>query len=368
MRILVDPEIFFFGRCGMVRYYSRLCEELEKKGHQVIVPLVRSNSDFISGKWQKTSVLGALPFGRKFLDKVDVLSKKWYYRAIKALEYDVILLTSPVFEDGFLQHLPPGKPFVMVVHDTMRCVLGPDGLFDPAGSNADRLSYLIRRAAKVICISETTRQDTLRLSLVNSTSLCTIYTGNLLQAGPEEAPAVPLPAKFLLFVGDRTGRKNFRFFIMSVAPYLKGQPDLYLVCTGNVTVWEEDLLVSLGLKGQVLFVNAPDSVLRQLYQRALALVYPSLYEGFGLPVLEAMALGCPVVTSTCGALVEVAGEAALYVDPASSDSILQAVRQVVEQADVRAQLRQKGLRQAEIFTVEKMVLGFEAVFQKISQN
>ncbi|WP_207435218.1 glycosyltransferase family 4 protein [Sabulibacter ruber] len=368
MKILVDPEIFFYGRCGMVRYYSRLCEELEKKGHTIDLPLIRSNSDFISGNWQGLTAFSGLPLGRKVLNKVDVLSKRWYFRKVREGQYDVVLITSPVFEDEFLKQLPSGKPYVMVVHDTMRCVLGPDGLFDPAGSNADRLAYLVRRAAKAICISVATQQDTLQLTHVPESQTAVIHTGNLLNVSVEAKPSLKLPARYLTFVGDRTGRKNFRFFILSIAEWMRGQKDLFLVCTGKSNVWEADLLQSLGLQDRVLFVDAPDAVLVHLYKNALALVYPSLYEGFGLPALEAMAVGCPVITSTCGALEEVGGEAVQYVNPADKDSILNGVKAVVENEQVRAQMRERGLKQASRFTVDGMVSAFEEVFQEVTRK
>ncbi|MFB9863629.1 glycosyltransferase family 4 protein [Rufibacter immobilis] len=368
MKILVDPEIFFYGRCGMVRYYSRLCEELEKRGHTIDLPLVRSNSDFISGKWQRLTALSRLPLGRKVLNKVDVLSKRQYFQRVRGGQYDVVLITSPVFEDEFLKFLPTGKPFVMVVHDTMRCVLGPDGLFDPAGSNADRLAYLIRRAAKAICISNATQRDVLQLSLVPEGQTTVIHTGNLLNVSEVSTASLKLPERYLAFVGDRTGRKNFRFFILSVAEWMRAQKDLFLVCTGKSNVWEADLLHTLGLKDRVLFVDAPDAVLVDLYKNALALVYPSLYEGFGLPALEAMAVGCPVITSACGALQEVGGEAVQYVDPSDRGSILAGVRAVAENKPYREQLRQKGFSQASRFTLAAMVTAFEETFQEVIRH
>ncbi|EKN64177.1 glycosyltransferase family 1 protein [Schinkia azotoformans] len=359
MKLLVDPEIFFYGRCGMVRYYSMLAQQLREAGIEVTIPLYLSNSDFIDGRFQK---LYRSIFNRPrnfIVNRVNRLSKKWYYKCIEENDYDVLMITSPVFEDVFLEYLHSNKPFIMVVHDTMRCVLGPDGLYDPSGANADRLAYLARRATKVICISNKTKADLIKLTPIDSEKLVVIHTGNLLNSSMEAISPKVLPERYLLFVGDRTGRKNFRFFIRAISGWLEKQEKLVMVCTGSSTKWEQDLLKSLHIEDKVLYVEAPDSILVYLYKNAVALVYPSLYEGFGLPVLEAMSLGCPVVTSEMEALMEVGGDAVMYIDPYSESSILKGVQSIVENQETALALKSKGLSMAEQFTIQRMVHSFK---------
>lgn len=359
MKLLIDPEIFFYGRCGMVRYYSTLFRELEKRGVDIDLPLLLSGSDFIRGK------ITVLERGRNLMGKVrgwtrlqsllNRASKKWYRLKLGRGDYDAVFITSPVFEDQFLMELPEHKPSIMVVHDTMRCVLGPDGLYDPSGSNADRLAYLIDHVSTVVAISNQTKADILVLTQVEEDRIHVIHTGNLLSLDAER-PIQGLPRRYLLFVGDRTGRKNFRFFVHSIARLLREEEtDLHLVCTGKTNPWEQALLKKLGLQDRVHFFDAPDDVLVSLYKQALGLVFPSLYEGFGLPVLEAMALGCPVLTSTTGALLEVGGDAVVYVDPVNSASILEGVRSIVKNPKLRQELIQKGLRQSRNFGMSRMV-------------
>lgn len=359
MKLLVDPEIFFYGRCGMVRYYSMLAQQLREAGIEVTIPLYLSNSDFIDGRFQK---LYHCIFNRSrnfIVNRVNRLSKKWYYKCIEENDFDVLMITSPVFEDVFLEYLHSNKPFIMVVHDTMRCVLGPDGLYDPSGANADRLAYLARRATKVICISNKTKADLIKLTPIDSEKLVVIHTGNLLNSSMEAISPKVLPERYLLFVGDRTGRKNFRFFIRAISGWLEKQEKLVMVCTGSSTKWEQDLLKSLHIEDKVLYVEAPDSILVYLYKNAVALVYPSLYEGFGLPVLEAMSLGCPVVTSEMEALMEVGGDAVMYIDPYSESSILKGVQSIVENQETALALKSKGLSMAEQFTIQRMVHSFK---------
>ncbi|MFI2857326.1 glycosyltransferase family 4 protein [Paenibacillus sp. JSM ZJ436] len=368
MKVLIDPEIFFYGRCGMVRYYSALFQELERRGVEMDLPLLRSQSDFISGRLQwldrAKPLLDRLPYGGKLYTFVNKMSKAWYRQKVKQGHYDALFMTSPVFEDSFLNDLPGGKPSFMVVHDTMRCVLGPDGLYDPAGSNADRLASLIHRASKVFAISHQTAQDIVSLTGTEQPHMTVIHTGNLLSLQAERA-VEGLPSRYLLFVGDRTGRKNFRFLLQSLSRWLREEETgLQLVCTGPSNPWEQDLLGRLGLQERVTFVEAPDEVLVYLYRHAEGLLFPSLYEGFGLPVLEAMSLGCPVVTSGQGALLEVGGEAPIYVDPCDAASILEGVK-LLMQDEHRQQRIKAGLEQSRRFTLSRMADHFQQEMEEV---
>ncbi|WP_312093678.1 glycosyltransferase family 1 protein [Niallia sp.] len=369
MKLLVDPEIFFYGRCGMVRYYSTLFKELQKRGIDIEIPLIFSGSDFIDGKLQSLEHINKLiPAGfgwNKFVQVLNKVSMKRYHRKIKEGNYDAVFITSPIFDDAVFSFLPENKRTMMVVHDTMRCVLGPDGLFDPAGSNADRLAYLIHHVSTVIAISNQTKEDILNLTPIEEDHIKVVHTGNLLSLHMEKKPSIVLPDSYLLFVGDRTGRKNFRFFIQSIATWLREEhKNLKIVCTGKSNKWEQALLKKLGIEDRIIYIDSPDEILVHLYKHAVALIFPSLYEGFGLPVLEAMSLGCPVLTSTTGALQEVGGDAVVYVDPTSATSILEGVKSIVEDSALRQSLSTKGLTQSKKFTLSNMTDMFEKEIKK----
>jgi glycosyltransferase involved in cell wall biosynthesis len=352
-RILIDPEIFFAGRCGLVRYYSAVCQSLGEMGCAVDLPLVVSGSDFMDGKLQALSKLRDIWPPVIFRRLIDTLSKRWYFHKLRRGGYDAILVTSSSFEDDFLKHAGEG-PFVMIVHDTMSSIYDPAGFLDMRGSSADRLAYLARRAAKIICVSENTKKDLLKLCPVNKDKIKVIYSGNLLDC-PPVVPQVRLPEKYVLFVGERSGRKNFRFFAKAAAPVLKLRKDLRLVCTGRFDKWEADHLDGLAISGQCIDMAANDGALLYLYQHALCMVYPTLYEGFGLPVLEAMVNGCPVVTADCGSIREVGGDAVEYVDPFDASSIASKIEQIIDQADHRKHLAQLGLARAQLFSRQRMM-------------
>jgi glycosyltransferase involved in cell wall biosynthesis len=356
MRILLDPEIFHFGPCGMTRYYAALYQGLSELGHKIDLPLRISGSEYLNGHWETLHCRTrqqTLPW--RLLFKLSrTLDAKDYLQKVNASDYDLLLLSSPVQNTAFLKPLGR-RPFAMVVHDTMRITVMPDGAVDTPGMIVERLSYLARRASMVICISESTRSDLLQLSGMNPDRAVTIHTGQLLDSSPCSAPSMALPDKYVLFVGERSGRKNFRFLLQALAPLFHQDSDLHLICTGTINEWESDWLNFLGISRQVISIPAPDPVLRYLYRHALCLAHPTYYEGYGLPVLEAMALGCPVVSANNSSIPEIGGDAVLYVNATDADSILNSVAKLNADPELRRRLSETGVLQAAKFTREKMM-------------
>lgn len=228
----------------------------------------------------------------------------------------------------------------------------------------------LKRADAIITDSENSKADIIKFAAVDKSKVHAIY----LAAGEQFKKAASsksqissirekynLPEKFALYVGDVTWNKNLPRLITAAK-----EVNLTLVMVGQVLVkkdfdrrnpWNQDLLkvyrmtendkriIKLG------FVNNNDLV--SLYNMASFLAIPSLYEGFGLPVLEAMNCGCPVVTSRKGSLKEIGGDAVRYVDPYSVKSIADGMREVYFNAEVQKKLSEKGLKQAKKFSWKK---------------
>ncbi len=165
-----------------------------------------------------------------------------------------------------------------------------------------------------------------------------------------------LPEKFLLFVGGLNPLKNFNN-ILKAFKILQPRIPHRLVAVGfRRWKFEDDLklLTQLGLKDEVIFTGfVPDEDLPSIYNLADIFVFPSLYEGFGIPVLEAMACGCPVVTTQTGCSREVAGDAAHLVNPYNPEEIAQTVLQLIQDPALKQQMIEKGLIRASQFTWEK---------------
>jgi glycosyltransferase involved in cell wall biosynthesis len=180
-----------------------------------------------------------------------------------------------------------------------------------------------------------------------------------------------LPERYVLFVGTLEPRKNINTLLRAFAHVIAEEPrhDLSLVVAGGKGWGSEDYVATaeaLGLHDEVRFVGfVEDDHLPDLYRGASLFVYPSLYEGFGLPVLEAMACGTPVITSNRTALPEVAGEAALLVDPTQPEALAAAMSSLVCDGALRQALRAKGLARARAFTWDAVAQQTLAIYRTV---
>jgi glycosyltransferase involved in cell wall biosynthesis len=177
---------------------------------------------------------------------------------------------------------------------------------------------------------------------------------------------------FILFVGSLEPRKNVRTLIKAYAEYLKVNPDQYtLVITGGRGWLNDDiyaLVAELGLERHVRFLGyIQESDLRCLYSVAKVFVYPSLYEGFGLPPLEAMACGAPVITSHTSSLPEVVGDAAILIDPDNVEELFHAIRTVLLDDDLRLRMRKNSLERAKLFSWTRTAQQTLAVYREACQ-
>ncbi|MCC7358572.1 MAG: glycosyltransferase family 4 protein [Anaerolineales bacterium] len=215
-----------------------------------------------------------------------------------------------------------------------------------------------RRARRVLAISESTRADVVRLLGVPAERVDLAYPG----VGPEFHPLpadevaafrarLNLPARFVLYLGTLEPRKNLGTLLAAFATLRAAEPDLALVLAGGRGWWYADLfrqVQALGLERAVHFPGyVPAQDLPGWYNAAAAVGYPSAYEGFGMPVAEALACGCPVVTTRASSLPEAGGEAAWLVPPADAPALAAALAQALRPDPAR---RGRGLAHAARFT------------------
>ncbi|GAB4546505.1 MAG: glycosyltransferase family 1 protein [Anaerolineae bacterium] len=248
-------------------------------------------------------------------------------------------------------------PCVVTVHD-LGYLYWPE-----AHRRPDRwyLDWTTRRhahlAARVIADSQATRADLIRHYHADPERVVVVYPGRDEALGrqddPEAIAAVKarynISGRYLLFLGTLQPRKNLVRLVEAFARLAPVWDDLQLALAGKRGWLYEDLFVrvkSLGLERRVVFTGyVADQDKAALISGALALVYPSLYEGFGLPLLEAMACGTPVLTSNVSSLPEVAGDAALLVDPLDTDAIAAGMVRLMTDVDLREALIQRGRAQ-----------------------
>lgn len=225
------------------------------------------------------------------------------------------------------------------------------------------------RADHVICISESTRRDVVEYCGVPEERTSVVYLGVDLDFVQPVIPARQYhPRPFLLYVGARGGYKNFERLVRAFArsERLRGEFDLLCFGGGPLAAFERELVVASGLRpDQVTQMGGEDDVLVALYQQAVAFIYPSLYEGFGIPPLEAMAAGCPVICSDSSSLPEVVGEAAETFDPLDEEAILVAMENVLNSPSRRRALVEAGRARYPLFTWDQCARETEAIYRKL---
>jgi glycosyltransferase involved in cell wall biosynthesis len=205
----------------------------------------------------------------------------------------------------------------------------------------------------VFAISATTRDDLLeRFGLPAEKVVVTPLGVTVVEPSPGPLPFAAPP--WFLYVGERA--KPYKNWQAVLGALTALGPEFRLACFGPpATTAEMDLLATRGLTDRVRFVGGDDHDLARLYRAASALVYPSLFEGFGLPPLEAMAQGCPVVAARAGAMPEVLGDAAVFFDPTDVDDLSAALGQILTDHDRTEGLRSRGYSRAATFTWQRTV-------------
>jgi glycosyltransferase involved in cell wall biosynthesis len=273
-------------------------------------------------------------------------------RAIRSLSSLSFYASAPVFSPDIIHetYYSAGAssfgryPRVLTVFDMIheRC---PES-FSPTDPTSSIKASAIKRVDHLFCISQNTKRDLLEILDVPEEKVTVVY----LAADP--LPDVPVPIRhltgdmpFLLFVGGRFGYKNFMSTLRALAASQWLRENFRVVCFGGgaLTQAEHVLIAELGLASDsVVQFGGSDTLLAALYREAAALIYPSSYEGFGIPPLEAMSVGCPVICSNASSIPEVVGNAGVYFDPADVDAQRVALENVLQASEVRSSLIAEG--------------------------
>jgi glycosyltransferase involved in cell wall biosynthesis len=242
-------------------------------------------------------------------------------------------------------------------------------LFRNAAAIRARKARLYARADMVICVSESARRDLEEIYAIERQRTRIVYHG--VEPVPEAPPyADGDPRPYVLYVGSRSAYKNFggllsAFAVTKAAAAMR----LLAVGGGGWSAAERASIEKLGLDGRVLLLpRVDDATLARIYRGATLLVYPSLYEGFGLPPLEAMSAGCPVLVSRTSSLPEVCGEAAHYFDPAAQGSLgTELDRLLGDPSLLRAKI-DAGRAQAGRYTWESTAAKTLAVYREVLEG
>ena len=354
MKVLYDHQCFVQQQYGGVsRYHYQLIYELNKlQGVKAKLSLNYSNNFYItedkSFEVKKFFPNNNFYFKRTILDYINRLST---IPDLKKGDYDIFHPT--YYNPYFLNHLN-NKPFVLTIYDSIHEKY-PE-IINAIDKTLMHKKLLLSNADLIIAISESTKNDIIQLYNIPPEKIEVTYLAasiNKSQASTNQKKN--LPEKYILFVGNRDFYKNFSNFILAIEPLLKENKDLFLICAGGsvFTNEEKKFFNSKELENKIMHKSADDVTLATLYANTLAFIFPSLYEGFGIPALEAMNCDCPVVMSNTSSLPEVGGEAAIYFDPNNTDDMREKIESVIFNEDLRKDLILKAKTQRQNYSFEK---------------
>jgi glycosyltransferase involved in cell wall biosynthesis len=290
-----------------------------------------------------------IPLGGHPAAAFDSLTLSW---ALRGLAREDVF-----FSPGYNTPLFCRAPYVFTIHDLSHICCAENRKPEISLYYATIMKQACHRAALILTVSEFTREQITEWSGVRQDKVVNVNCG----VDPAYRPngdCYELPFPYLLSVSNRRPHKNELRLIAAFAN-AKVDPQVHLVLTGNATPELLEAIEAENVSSRVDFLGmVPEDKLPALYRGAEALILVSLYEGFGLPVLEAMACGVPVVTSNVTAMPEVAGDAALLVDPRSVEQMSRAIETIVRDTELRRQLVEKGISRAAYFpwqnTVQKV--------------
>jgi glycosyltransferase involved in cell wall biosynthesis len=365
MKIIFDYQIFAYQSYGGIsRYFVRLAQGLLGLGDQidVVAPIHRNrylrgfSGGLVHGVWLE-----------RFPPKTDrlILMANRHLSGFKVSGLDADILHETYYSASPVKTAVKGRVITVydMIHDKFPAQFS---LRDP-GIKHKRLA--VNRSDHIICISQNTKKDLCELFDVPEHKVSVVYLGfdkfDSKIGQPEPPSEVVRP--YLLYVGSRMGYKNFERMLTAVAlsPALKSTVDIVAFGGGEFNGTEKALIRKLGFRASgVRQVSGDDSVLARLYAEAHAFVYPSVYEGFGLPPLEAMAHDCPVVTSNSSSMPEVVGDAGAYFDPLDIDSQAQAIASVVFSDEYRAALIAAGRQRLPLFSWERCARETQVAYHK----
>jgi glycosyltransferase involved in cell wall biosynthesis len=352
IKVLYDYHPFIAPHGGVPRYFCEILKEIQDKIEIDVSALYSDNEYAQQLPFLKISQLFTK---KKFKGKSrleGIINLIYSSRKIIKNNYDIFHATSSnAYILGFsnASYLKQVKnPVVATIHD-MIYENAPVEYQETYAIHVESKKKLIYGSDHIIAVSENTKREILKHYPINPEKITVIHHG---------APTISKVklqnelGKYILFVGRRSPYKNFSFFTESIAPLLLDDNQLKLVCVSpSFTIKEEEFLLKLGIRNQVITLGGvSDVVLNSLYKNALVFAFPSLEEGFGLPILEGFANNCPVCISNSSCFPEIAGNAALYFDPKDKLSIYNSIKSIINDKSLASELVRRGSERLSLFS------------------
>jgi len=335
MKVFYDNQAFLIQKFGGVSRY--FCELIKHS---------QGLFDYsVGGIFSDNYYACELGFHKYFPIKVNFKGKwrlqKWLNirDSIKKLKDNYDVMHPTYYSDYWTSKID--KPFVITVHDMIH-----ELLFTALPNKKE----MLERSVQIIAISQNTKSDILKFHpQIPEEKISVIYHGTSWDI-LKNRTLTNEKKNYILFTGNRMFYKNFNNFIYAIAPLLV-KYNLQLKCTGNpFTNSESDLLKQQKIFDRTSVQFSNEEELKELYANALCFVFPSLYEGFGIPILEAFACGCPLVLSNTSCFPEISGNAGIYFEPESVDDMREKIENVICSESLRKALASKGFERLKAFS------------------
>ena len=360
MKVLYDHQVFSlqdFGGVSLIfsellRIYKQMPDQISAKAFAPFTGNINLQVVQNQLSWHLLHNIGN-PLRFKVQFKLNEFLSRF---AVSQGNFDVFHPT--YFNPSFLPYLH--KPLIVTVHDMAHEVFSNDPAF-----NADvrkNKQLLVEKADKVIVISQFTKGEMLKYYKVPEEKIEIVYLGGdqILRPEVQDAGnfAAILPKKYIVYDGARKASyKNFIPFLTAIAPILNRVKDLYVVCAGGVPFSQEEqaIFTSLNIEKQLVNIPLRGSMPMQavFWKNATLFAYPSLYEGFGIPFVQSMLCGCPVVGHNQGSTPEVGQDAIFYFDGRNQESIRATVEEALFNVEKRKEKIALGLKRGQDFSWKK---------------
>lgn len=358
MKILYDYQVFSMQKFGGIsRYFYNLC----KYNNGIWDYKVQAN-------YLNNVYLDEISDNKKYFIQRSFPGKWVFINGYNKIDLSMNLLKSdfdiyhPTYY--YFDRIPTHKPVVLTAHDFIH-----ELFYGSFSKDQQKLVNIkkqaIHKADRIIAISQSTKNDLLKFyPEISEDKIDVVYHAIEWSSNERHVLSREIEKPYILFTGQRWTYKNFILFSKAVAPLLK-KYDLYLICTGtHFTQKEKQHLENLDIVDRAFVIFADETELKALYENALCFVFPSLYEGFGLPILEAFASNCPVAISNTSCFPEIAGDAALYFDPNSESEIRKTVENLITFEALRNELVQKGSKRFDFFSMDNFINNTYNVYKK----
>jgi len=364
VKIIFNDHIFSWQKYGGIsRYFYELANTLSLDPTvliKVASPLY-VNEYFKSGSSQIFSGI-KVPSGNLLEKGYHLINRSLAPLYIRSFKLDIFHET---YYSSWGERVGGAKR-VLTVYDMIHERLPQ--YFDPKDKTPMRKAAAVKRADHIICISESTRSDLIELLGVPYEKTSVVSLGFSFGNVEDPVYAIDGLSPFLLYVGQRGGYKNFLSLLTVYAKnsFLKNHFQLIAFGGGEFTKEEKERLTSLNLNSsKVRQISGGDDILKGLYKKASLFVYPSKYEGFGIPPLEAMSMGCPVACSNTSSLPKVVCESAILFDPNSQGSMTNAILECLTNEVTRTALISKGRERVQYFSWHKCAQETKAVYERL---